>query len=171
MYSWALPKNVTSNWVSPCCICVMGGHRDSQYCGWIMVTIEEHFTQNGHQSTEMEQLLVNFLEVLKAEASHDPRSRVKLLLSELTTNNYSLVITSPGSGNPHNPSIACNYFLHSICTNLNLQFSTVTSWPGARLNTNKHRLYRLYVQQKSLSSVWGNEIIRAGSELVTITQK
>ena len=133
-----------------------------------MVTIEEHFTQNGHQSTKMEQLLVNFS---KLTSSHDRLSPVKLLLSELTTNNYSLVITSPGSGNPHNPSIACNYFLHSICTNLNLQFSTVTSWPGARLNTNKHRLYRFYVQQKSLSSVWGNEIIRAGAELVTITQK
>ena len=131
-----------------------------------MVTIEEHFTQNGHQSTKMEQLLVNFS---RLTSSHDRLSPVKLLLSELTTNNYSLVITSPGSGNPHNPSIACNYFLHSICTNLNLQFYTVTSWPGARLNTNKHKFYRLYILQKSLSSVWGNEIIRV--ELVTIIQK
>ena len=130
-----------------------------------MVTIEEHFTQNGHQSTEMEQLLVNFS---RLKSSHDRLSSVKLLLSELTTNNYSLVITSPGSGSPHNPSIACNYFLHSICTNLNLQFSTVTSWHGARLNTNKHNFYRLYNLQKSLSSVWGNEIIRA--QIVTIIQ-
>ena len=131
-----------------------------------MVTIEEHFTQNGHQATEMEQLLVNFS---RLTSSHDRLSPVKLLLSELTTNNYSWVITSPGSGNPHNPSIACNYFLHSICTNLNLQFSTVTFWPGARLNTNKHKFYRLYILQKSLSSVWGNEIIRAEAELVTIS--
>ena len=131
-----------------------------------MVTIEEHFTQNGHQSIKMGQLLVNFS---RLKSSHDQLSPVKLLLSELTTNNYSWVITSPGSGSPHNPSIACNYFLHSICTNLNLQFSSVTSWPGARLNTNKHKFYRLYVLQKSLSSVWGNEIIRA--ELVTIIQK